>query len=308
MKNTFTTLLLITAILTQAQVGIGVSTANIDASAQLEVASTSKGFLPPRMTATERGNIQSPAAGLLVFQTDAPIGLYYYTGSAWTIVTSDATGSNFVDVSTSQTIAGTKTFQDGLTVTNKPFLPPVLSQSDINALPTPTEGMVVYNSTTRKLQLYSVGSTDLYNDSFSGTFSSNVDYINQTFIAPSSGFVTQIQFYVKSYSSGFNCIFDAGLYNGVTNSSGILNFVVTQSPQWIGVTLNNPIEVQSGISYDFTVYAYNYDFYMNGGFGTNSTYSNGFAYGFGGQLNGNDIMFKLLITPASGSAYWVIMN
>lgn len=64
-----------------AQVGIG--TSNPAASAQLDVTSTNKGFLPPRMTSTQRGQISSPTAGLVVYQTDGTVGLYYYNGSAW---------------------------------------------------------------------------------------------------------------------------------------------------------------------------------------------------------------------------------
>lgn len=64
---------------THAHTGIGISTPN--ASAKLDVSSTNKGFLPPRMTATERGNIQSPAAGLMVYQTDGTSGLYYHNGT-----------------------------------------------------------------------------------------------------------------------------------------------------------------------------------------------------------------------------------
>jgi hypothetical protein len=118
MKKSITTLLLFSAIFTQAQVGIGVATANIDASAQLEVKSTTKGFLPPRMLASEKAAIATPAAGLLVYQTDAPVGLYYYTGSAWTIVNSAATGSNFVDLTTAQNIAGAKTFSNAVSGNN----------------------------------------------------------------------------------------------------------------------------------------------------------------------------------------------
>jgi hypothetical protein len=50
----------------------------------LDVKSTTKGLLAPRMTAAQRGEITSPAAGLLVYQTDATAGYYYYNGSAWT--------------------------------------------------------------------------------------------------------------------------------------------------------------------------------------------------------------------------------
>ena len=80
-------LLLIVAITgsmaVSAQVGIGVNHANVDPSAQLEVSSTNKGFLVPRMTSSQRTGISNPASGLLVYQTDAPIGFYYFTQGNW---------------------------------------------------------------------------------------------------------------------------------------------------------------------------------------------------------------------------------
>lgn len=57
-----------------------------DPSAKLQVNSTTKGFLPPRMTEAQKNAIASPAAGLLVYQTDATAGYYYYNGSAWTAI------------------------------------------------------------------------------------------------------------------------------------------------------------------------------------------------------------------------------
>lgn len=64
------------------QVGIG--TASPDASAVLELQATDRGFLPPRMTASQRGMIVSPEPGLLVYQTDGEAGYYYFAGSQWT--------------------------------------------------------------------------------------------------------------------------------------------------------------------------------------------------------------------------------
>ncbi len=83
MKKLFYLCIALVGMSATAQVGIGVPTADINASAQLEVSSTSKGFLAPRMTQAQKNNISSPAAGLLVFQTDAPIGFYYFDGSVW---------------------------------------------------------------------------------------------------------------------------------------------------------------------------------------------------------------------------------
>ena len=72
------------ALSTQAQVGIGTMTA--DPSAQLDVTSTKKGFLAPRMTMVQRDSIaigETPATGLLIYQTDNTPGFYYYNGAAW---------------------------------------------------------------------------------------------------------------------------------------------------------------------------------------------------------------------------------
>ena len=56
--------------------------ASADASAVLDLTSTAKGFLPPRMTTTQRDAIGSPATGLFIFNTTDG-QFQYYTGSAW---------------------------------------------------------------------------------------------------------------------------------------------------------------------------------------------------------------------------------
>jgi hypothetical protein len=56
-------------------------------SAIVEITSTTKGFLPPRMTTTEKNAIATPASGLVVY--DSTLNkLAVYTGSAWETVTS----------------------------------------------------------------------------------------------------------------------------------------------------------------------------------------------------------------------------
>jgi hypothetical protein len=67
-------------------VGINNDNSSPDASAILDVKSTDKGVLIPRMTATQKGLIASPATGLLIYQTDGTAGFYYYDGTAWQLL------------------------------------------------------------------------------------------------------------------------------------------------------------------------------------------------------------------------------
>jgi len=65
----------------------GYGTMTPDASAIVQMDSTTKGFLPPVMRTGEKNAIASPATGLIVFDTD--LGkLCVYTGAAWETVTS----------------------------------------------------------------------------------------------------------------------------------------------------------------------------------------------------------------------------
>ena len=60
--------------------GINTDGSQPDSSAMLDVKSTGKGLLIPRMTSANRLTISSPAVGLLVYQTDQTAGFYYNAG------------------------------------------------------------------------------------------------------------------------------------------------------------------------------------------------------------------------------------
>jgi hypothetical protein len=66
------------------RVSLGQSTAN--ASAALDIQSTTRGFLPPRMTTTQRDAITSPATGLVVFNTTTD-RLNLRTSGGWVALT-----------------------------------------------------------------------------------------------------------------------------------------------------------------------------------------------------------------------------
>jgi len=53
-----------------------------DATAKLEISSTTQGFLPPRMTTTQRDAITTPAEGLVIYNTTTQV-LNFYNGTTW---------------------------------------------------------------------------------------------------------------------------------------------------------------------------------------------------------------------------------
>jgi len=65
---------------------VGINTTTEIASSQLTVESTTKGFLPPRMTNAQRLAIATPAVGLIVYCTDMVEGLYVNKSTGWTFV------------------------------------------------------------------------------------------------------------------------------------------------------------------------------------------------------------------------------
>ncbi len=92
--------ILTTSYLSFGQVGINTDGSNPDASAMLDVKSTTKGILIPRMTTTQRTNISPAATGLMVYDTELK-SLMMYDGTNWiTIrtVLADADNDTRIDV------------------------------------------------------------------------------------------------------------------------------------------------------------------------------------------------------------------
>lgn len=116
---------------TFAQLGIGTTTP--DPSAMLDVQSTTKGLLAPRMTTAQRTAVVSPANGLLVYDTDLN-GFYYFDGTQW-IKLETQTNNNIRDNY-------------------------VLVKSEAD-LPTPSGGVITLDTNT----LYEINGTILLNNS-----------------------------------------------------------------------------------------------------------------------------------------------
>ena len=80
---------------------VGIGTTTPAASAQLDVSSTSKGFLPPRMTTTDRDAIASPASGLIIYNNTTN-SLEIRNSSAWVSLSPAADALPTIQIGTQQ--------------------------------------------------------------------------------------------------------------------------------------------------------------------------------------------------------------
>lgn len=112
-------------IFAQNGVKIAATSGTADVSAMLDIASTTKGVLIPRMTAANRIAITTPASGLLVYQTDGTPGFYYNAGSPgtpnWVLLSAGALSgigtTNYVPKWTgANTLANSVLFDDGTNI------------------------------------------------------------------------------------------------------------------------------------------------------------------------------------------------
>lgn len=95
---------------------LGVGTSSPDASAILDVESTTQGMLAPRMTSTERDAISSPANGLIIYNTTLEL-FNYYNGISWRNL-ADAPLNEIIinsEADFDTTVAGHISIKDGFT-------------------------------------------------------------------------------------------------------------------------------------------------------------------------------------------------
>lgn len=138
MKLFVTLLIIIASQFALGQVGINTTTPH--PSAMLDLNSTVSGLLIPRMTQAQKTAIPTPATGLLIYQTDATTGFWYYNGTAW--VTFSSTGWNILgDAGTNPTtnFLGTIDNQDFVIATNNNERVRIQTDGDIGVnQPNPT--------------------------------------------------------------------------------------------------------------------------------------------------------------------------
>ncbi len=92
MKTLALLFLLTVAMITVSAQSVGIGTATPDPSALLDIQSSDKGVLIPRMSSVQRSSIATPSNGLLVYDTTTS-GFWYYNGTEWTNLGTGGTGS-----------------------------------------------------------------------------------------------------------------------------------------------------------------------------------------------------------------------
>ena len=95
MKKVLLILFLLSGSFTISAQSVAINTdkSAANASAMLDIKSTNKGLLIPRLTLAQRNAVVTPATGLLIYQTDNTSGYYYFNGSAWTSLTGSGSSS-----------------------------------------------------------------------------------------------------------------------------------------------------------------------------------------------------------------------
>jgi hypothetical protein len=168
-------LLVITASrsLAQQAVGIGINTPH--ASSLLHLNSTSKGLLLPSMTEAQRTSIVNPANGLLVFQSDGEDGLYINkspisTLPIWSLIgegkatwgPASGNSDNIRNLFSGGVVIGTTSLAQcaklQITSTTSGLLFPRMSSVQRSAIPSPINGLMVYDNTLEKFFVFQDGS------------------------------------------------------------------------------------------------------------------------------------------------------
>jgi uncharacterized protein (TIGR02145 family) len=132
-----------------------------DGSAMLDVKATDGGILIPRMTATQRDAISSPATGLMVYVTDDN-KFYYYDGTQWVTFSGGADGDwtvngNDMYSSVSGNVGIGTTTPDASAIldvesSDKGFLPPRVE--NVTVISNPIAGLQVFDISNSCMRYY----------------------------------------------------------------------------------------------------------------------------------------------------------
>lgn len=182
--------------------------------------------------------------------------------------------------------------------TSKGLLIPRLSASQQDAMQTPSEGLIVYNTSTRKVQVYTNTETMWITSGLGGTYDGTATIMSglsvyQVFTAINTQPIQKIQFEFTTGSTGTIQlkIFDGSGIGGsiLATTSETINVVSPTSHSTATFTLSSPISLTAGSTYTIQLSSTSTAYV---GFNTNNPYSGGDSNNGGGM----DLLFGILST------------
>ena len=268
------------------------------------------------LSQVERDALAAPADGLIIYCSDCEnVGLQSYSiaGPSWIpsnsaqnienvlIEGNNANGRDLVNTGKIGIGIATPNVQSSLEIaTPLPVIFPAMNQQEINSIAEPVEGMVQFNETVHKLQVYAkqTTNTSILNELYIGAELSNSD-IFQEIISPIDGQITAIELLLKNgrdypgpqqISYDFDQFWTVPEYNSFT---------------WFTMQLDNSIPVTAGQS---KLLRFFYAFQFT--FATNSNYPNGSCSQATNSTPSpqDDVAFRVHIQPNSNTDGWQNMH
>ncbi len=205
-------------------VGINETGSNPDGSAMLDITSTNKGILIPRLSRAQKNLINTPANGLLIYQTDDTVGFWYYETNKWVPLMRSMTfgkgltggyiqGKGSVDINKSGAVAGSYG-------NDKEY--PVLSVNDYGQVTVIANKKFIDNDTNNEIQKIRLSKDTVY-------------------LSKNGGFVHLNGFWGTTGNSGLNSSSFLGTLNSVP-----LKFRVNNT--WFGELNHSNSNISLGYS------------------------------------------------------------
>ncbi len=252
-KTILSVAMMASSLCLQAQnVAINNTGAAADSKAMLDISSNAKGVLIPRLTQGERDAIAAPPAGLLLFNTTSN-SFQYYGGSVWVNITNSSivNGSpnkvprflgiwgltpgvmtddgNGVSINNTSAIAHASALLD-MTSTNKGLLIPRMTSTQRTAIPTPSTGLLVYDTDLSAFMFFNGtawggingnGVSD-WNVNGNNIFNNNTGNVGIGTSAPAVRLAVDSSIMVDQANSNQGFLDRSALYFGSDKSTGIV--------------------------------------------------------------------------------------
>jgi hypothetical protein len=265
-----------------------------DASSVLELKSTTRGLLTPRLTTAQKNAIAAPLTGLLVYDTSLNL-FYYYNGTAWVPLFSTANGWSLTG--NGSTTAGTNYLgtSDAIDL--------VFKTTGSERMRIAAGGNLVIGATVPRGQFDVAGTGDVYlaNNTVAGT-SQSLFLPGHILIAPYNGSDISYLQARRSDNSG-----STNLQIRTYNAGTLINSMYIQYDGKVGLATSAPAFTFDNNSANVTNSKFGaslplYITAANPGFGFNSYYDGVSSFLFGpGSVAGTHYGGNLAFAPATGA-------